>query len=112
LGSNPLAGAGKVAAVSLPILFRPEAREEFDEAYDWYEGQRPGLGEDFAEQVQRVLDRIVAMPQMHAVVLGEVRKAVVARFPYCVFYREESSCVRVLSVFHSSRDPRIWQGRA
>jgi hypothetical protein len=39
------------------------------------------------------------------VVLGDVRKGVVARFPYCAFYREEASCVRVLSVFHSSRDP-------
>jgi hypothetical protein len=26
-------------------------------------------------------------PQMHAVVFAEVRKAVVARFPHCVFYR-------------------------
>jgi plasmid stabilization system protein ParE len=101
-----------VAAVSLPLIFRPEARAEFDEAYDWYEGQRPGLGELFAEQVQKVLERVEAMPKLHAKVLGEVRKAVVVRFPYCVYYREEPSCVRVLSVFHTSRDPRIWQSRA
>jgi hypothetical protein len=30
--------------VSLPVILRPEARAEFDEAYDWYEGQRAGLG--------------------------------------------------------------------
>jgi hypothetical protein len=40
--------------VSLPISFRPEARAEFDDAYDWYEGRRPGLGEAFADQVQQV----------------------------------------------------------
>jgi plasmid stabilization system protein ParE len=102
-----------VAAVSLPIIFLPEARAEFDDAYDWYESQRAGLGEAFADQVQRVLDRIIAVtPRMHAAVLGDVRKAVVARFPYCVYYREEASCVRVLSVFHTSRDPSIWQSRA
>ncbi len=101
-----------MAAVSLPVILLPEARAEFDEAYDWYEGRRAGLGEAFADQVQRVLDRIAAMPRLHAAVLGEVRKAVVARFPYCVFYREEASCVRVLAVFHSSRDPRTWQSRA
>ncbi len=98
--------------MSLPIVFRPEARKEFDEAYDWYEGQRPGLGEAFAEQIQRVLDRIAATPRMHAAVLGDVRKAVVARFPYCIYYREEAACVRVLAVFHTSRDPSIWQSRA
>ena len=98
--------------MSLPVIFRPEARAEFDEAYDCYEGRKPGLGEAFAEQVKHLLERIVAMPKMHAAVFGEVRKAVVARFPYCVFYREEASCLRVLSVFHTSRDPHIWQSRA
>jgi hypothetical protein len=71
-----------VAAVSLPIIFLPEARAEFDEAYDWYEQQRPGLGEAFADQVQPILDRIAIMPRMHAAVFGNVRKAVVPRFPY------------------------------
>jgi plasmid stabilization system protein ParE len=98
--------------MSLPIIFRPEARAEFDESYDWYEDKRPGLGEAFAEQVQRVLDRIAAMPRIHGVVFGDVRKAVVVRFPYCVYYREEPSCVRVLAVFHTSRNPKIWQRRA
>ena len=98
--------------MSFTIIFRPEARAEFDEAYDWYEGRRVGLGEAFADQVQLVLDRIAVTPGMHPAVFGDVRKAVVVRFPYCVFYREEASCVRVLSVFHTRRDPRIWQGRA
>ncbi|HVS40460.1 MAG TPA: type II toxin-antitoxin system RelE/ParE family toxin [Gemmataceae bacterium] len=97
--------------MSLPILFRPAAKAEFDEAADWYKGQRPGLGQAFADQVQQVLDRISVTPRLHAKVLGDVRKAVVRRFPYCVYYREEASCVRILSVFHTSRDPRIWQSR-
>jgi plasmid stabilization system protein ParE len=63
-----------VAAVNLPIILRPEARAEFDEAYDWYESQRAGLGEAFADQVQLVLDRIAAMPRTHAAVFGDVRK--------------------------------------
>lgn len=98
--------------MNLPIIFQPEARAEFDDAYDYYEGRGKGLGEAFADKVHEVLDRIAVMPKMHAKVLGEVRKAVVTRFPYCVYYREEPSCVRILSVFHTSRDPRIWQSRA
>ena len=98
--------------MSLPVILLPEARQEFDDAYDWYENRRAGLGETFADQVQRVLDRIAVMPRLHATVLGDVRKAVVKQFPYCVFYREEASCVRVLSVFHTSRDPKVWQDRA
>jgi plasmid stabilization system protein ParE len=48
---------------------------------------------------------------MHAVVLGDVRKAVVTRFPYCVFYRPHADRIEVLAVFHSKRDPTIWQSR-
>ena len=76
--------------MSLPVVFRPEARAEYDDAVDWYERQRPGLGGDFLDEVQRVLDRIAANPSIHAVVLQDVRKAVVRRFPYCIYYREQA----------------------
>ena len=29
------------------IVFRPEAESELIEAYEWYEGRQPGLGNDF-----------------------------------------------------------------
>jgi plasmid stabilization system protein ParE len=98
--------------MSLPVVLRDEAQAEFDAAFDFYENQKPGLGVAFAARVQEVFDRIGANPQMHAVVFADVRKAVVARFPYCVFYRAEAARVQVIAVFHSSRDPSIWQGRA
>ncbi len=66
----------------------------------------------FATRVQEVLDRIATNPQLHAVVLADVRKAVVARFPYCVYYRAGAARVEVIAVFHTSRDPSIWQDRA
>jgi plasmid stabilization system protein ParE len=49
---------------------------------------------------------------MYSVVFGDVRKAVVMRFPICVFYREEATCARVLAVFHTSRNPNHWKTRA
>jgi plasmid stabilization system protein ParE len=98
--------------MSLPVVLREEAQAEFDEAFDFYEGKQPGLGVDFAARVQEVFDRIGANPQLHGAVLADVRKAVVARFPYCVFYRAESARVQVLAVFHNRRDPSIWQSRA
>jgi plasmid stabilization system protein ParE len=97
--------------VSLRVVLRAEAQAEFDEAFDWYDAQRPGLGVAFATQVRDVFARIGANPQLHAVVFADVRKAVVARFPYCVYYRVEATRIQVLAVFHSRRDPSIWQAR-
>jgi toxin ParE1/3/4 len=98
--------------MSLPVVLRAEAEAEFDEAFDFYDGRRAGLGAEFTAEVQKVLDRIAANPLIHQEVFADIRKAVVRRFPYCVYYRPHTDRVEVIAVFHTSRDPSIWQGRA
>jgi plasmid stabilization system protein ParE len=95
----------------LPIRLLPEARAELTDAVDWYERQRPKLGSSFFAEVQAAFNRIAANPQLYAPVYGPVRKASVRRFPYVVLYREEPGEVVIISVFHTSRDPSIWQQR-
>ncbi|MGP0065097.1 MAG: type II toxin-antitoxin system RelE/ParE family toxin [Isosphaeraceae bacterium] len=97
--------------MSLPLILIPEARAEFDEAFDWYDRKKAGLGADFADCVQRVFDRISACPEIYPVVRHDVRKAGVARFPYSVYYRIDPTQILVVAVVHSRRDPRIWQSR-
>ena len=112
MGGSQSAGSGKSAAVSLPIVLRPEAWAEFDDAFDWYEQRRPGLGVDFVAQVQEVFDRVSTTPERYAQIFHDVCRVVVRRFPYSVFYKVEPEQVVVLAVFHSKRDPQIWQARA
>ncbi|MEG4811415.1 hypothetical protein QUA82_27250 [Microcoleus sp. F8-D3] len=47
------------------LVFRPEVREEVDEAYSWYESQQLGLGDDFLDCVDEILDRICQMPESY-----------------------------------------------
>lgn len=98
--------------MNLPIVLRDEAEAEFDEAFDWYDAKRPGLGLEFVAEVQNEFDRIAANPLLHQVAFADIRKGVLRRFPYCVFYRPHQDRVEVIAVFHSSRSPSIWQGRA
>ncbi|HYT88475.1 MAG TPA: type II toxin-antitoxin system RelE/ParE family toxin [Gemmataceae bacterium] len=97
--------------MSLPLVFRTVAQTEFDDAAVWYENQQPGLGADFVAEVQQVLDTIAAHPERYAVASGDVREALVSRFPYCVYYRVKPDRIVIIAVFHTSRDPSIWQGR-
>ena len=98
--------------MSLPVVLRDEAQAEFDEAFDYYEGKKAGLGIAFSERVQEVFDRIGTTPKRHALVFADIRKVVVSKFSYCVLYRAEAARVEVIAVFHTSRDPSVWQGRA
>lgn len=97
--------------MSVPVVFRREARLEFDGAADWYEQRQSGLGPRFTRAVQQLLDRIAGQPDFYPPVWSDVREALVRGFPYCVYYRQESGQVLVLAVFHTARDPSVWQSR-
>jgi plasmid stabilization system protein ParE len=98
--------------MSVPVVLRPVVHDEAEEAARWYEGKQAGLGADFLAELQRVLDVISGQPDRYPVVLGDTREAPLARFPYCVYYRQRLGRVVVTAVFHTSRDPSIWQGRS
>jgi plasmid stabilization system protein ParE len=97
--------------LTLPVVLLWAARSEFDDAFDWYESQQAGVGSRFVALVHETFDRIADAPKRYPRVLGNIRRAKVPRFPYLIFYQVEPGQIAVLSVFHSSRDPRVWQGR-
>lgn len=98
--------------MSLPVALRRRAQNEFDDAVDWYERQRPGRGARFAVAVQRVLGNIAAAPERFPAVYDDVREAAVLRFPYAIYYRIDPARITVIAVFHAARDPADWQSRA
>lgn len=90
-----------------PLVVRPEAQADLLAARDWYGQQRPGLGDDFSDAAEELLDRIAATPKLYPATLTSKLR----RFPYVVYYRMLADCVEVLAVLHGSRNPQIWQDR-
>ena len=82
-----------------------------DEAYNWYEQQKIGLGDEFIDCIDELLDRICLMPQSYPIVYRDVRRAIIKRFPYAIYYRLVSSRIIVTAIFHSHRNPKSWQRR-
>ncbi len=93
------------------LVFRRAADAEFVRATQWYNAERDGLGDEFAAEVQRVLDTVRRHPHLYPVARGDVRVAPVSRFPYGVYYRVRTTEVVVVAVYHHSRDPAGWQSR-
>lgn len=56
-------------------------------------------------EVKRVVNRISTHPELHGLVLQDIRRAAVRRFSYSVFYRVLPTRIEVFAVFHDSRDP-------
>lgn len=98
--------------MSLPLVLRREVEVDLQVARDWYEKQRAGLGEEFVAAVDQTFARIVAAPELYGVVLRDLRRARLRRFPYVVYYRLLTDRVEIIAVLHGSRNQRIWQDRA
>jgi len=97
--------------VTYTVVFRPQAEEEARAAQRWYEEQQPGLGARFAGAIGEAIQRIVSNPSAFPVVHDEIRRAVVRRFPFGIYFRIHAEDLVVLAVMHGRRDPRRWQSR-
>jgi plasmid stabilization system protein ParE len=93
------------------LIIEPEAELDLEQAVNWYDEQRPGLGREFIERVDEVLDHIREMPEIHPVACKTARLALVRRFPYVISCIFEGNMVFVMAVFHGHREPNVWQDR-
>ena len=93
------------------ILVLSSAEEEFAEAVDYYNEQRPGLGFEFAAEVQRTFERIRRLPKAWPVFSSRSRRCLTDRFPFGVLYQVCDNCILVGAIMHLKRDPMRWQQR-
>jgi|SRR5437899_6975809 len=98
--------------MTLSFDFRPEAVEEIDATFQWYEEKRAGLGEEFFSAFLRQLDRIQESPEGWAVLYRQVRACPMRRFPYVIYYRLLPDRINIIAVQHGHRHPRAWRHRS
>ena len=93
------------------LTVRRAAKADIRQAARWYEGQRPGLGRAFVQQIDALLNRVRVNPMQYQIVHREIRRAIPRRFPYGAFYRIDGLNVLVFAVVDLHRDPSTWQDR-
>lgn len=97
--------------MTLQVRLRAEAEQDIEEAARWYEQQREGLGQEFIDQVLLTLQSAGEQPGLYPSVHRHVRRALIHRFPFGIYYRVEEEFVVVVAVMHGSRSPRRWKKR-
>lgn len=93
------------------LVSEPQADLDIEAAFQWYEKEQPGLGLEFLDELRAAYDRIVAGPLKYQHLRSGVRRALLRRFPYAVYFSVEEAVIVVLAVLHASRDPAEWQRR-
>lgn len=97
--------------MSFKLELHETAEEELWEAVDYYDEKRNRLGKEFARELQTVMKNVREHPARFPKVKGNIQKAVLSRFPYNIIFEVRGDLVFVLSIFHTSRNPKIWQER-
>ena len=97
--------------MALPVVFRRIAQIELDNAVSWYENKRVGVGRGMRIEIEKHLEQIAKQPQRFRRIRGDVRRAVLRRFPYSIYFLHEIDSIIVLAIFHARRAPQILEDR-
>jgi len=89
------------------LVLSPEAEEDIDEGFKWYNAKSPGLGFEFVNTIDIYFRKITAVPTASAVRYDNIRVKPVDTFPYTIhyWYSEEDMRVIILRVFNTSQEP-------
>jgi plasmid stabilization system protein ParE len=91
--------------------FHPKARAEFEKSALFYHEKFPGLGLEFATQVQVAVAFAFSHPDAGAPIEHGFRRVFVRQFPYSVVYRVQSDRIYILATAHLRRHPNYWNDR-
>jgi plasmid stabilization system protein ParE len=94
------------------LHIQPAAVRDAETAPKWYEAQRPGLGIEFILELDAAIEKAVEAPETYELKYRKVRRVLMRRFPYAVYFVLERNVVEVFAILHQHRDPTTWQSRA
>lgn len=93
------------------LIFRKEAEQDLQSAYEWYESQRESLGREFVAEVESKCIAIDSNPHQFRLIGDTIRRAICSRFPYSIYFLISEEVISVIGVLHQRRNPATWQRR-
>lgn len=98
------------------LVVRPSTELDIQDAANWYEDEEVGLGGEFVDELRNIVHRIGELPTQFPEVGRGVRRALLKRFPYAIYFLlrgagDERAAI-IIAVLHQRRSPSVWRTRA
>lgn len=88
------------------VEYHPALADELREIIDYYNACSDRLGNEFLNEFERHILKVSAMPMQWRTVNGDILRALMQRFPYCIYFRVlEDEVLRVTVIKHQRRHP-------
>ena len=94
------------------VEYHPAVQKELEEIRDYYEDRAPGLGRAFIDEFEGQILRIAATPERWMIVDMDIRRCLMTRFPYVIYFRcVGTDRIRITTVKHQRRHPKWGRDR-
>jgi len=95
------------------VEFNPEFFNDIVEAVDWYNEKQAGLGDRLYKSIKQQTKKLSTSALNCAIKYDDTRCLGLDKFPYLIHYRvnEKTQSIKVEALFHTRRDPNIWNER-
>lgn len=88
------------------LLLRPESYEDLKESFQWYSNRSNILGLEFIKEIEECFRKIRSNPFSCQKIKKTLRRALIKKFPYGIFYKIDEDEIIVFAIFHLSRNPK------
>ena len=88
-----------------------EAEVDFDKSYEYYLENSLKIADTFFKIINSSIENIKQSPFSFPVAYKNIRKYIVKKFPFVIYFQIEDSIIKVIAIFHTSRNPEIWNDR-
>jgi plasmid stabilization system protein ParE len=95
----------------MQINWHRHARVELEDAAEYYEVRKAGLGQEFIAEVEHVIELIRQSPNGWPRMTDNSRRCRTRRFPYGIVYQLHGDAITILAVMHLARAPGYWTNR-
>lgn len=99
------------SSLSYSVHVRRLAELDALEAQAWYELQQSGLGSSFNDEFGHALRQLENTPLIYQKIYGKVRRIVLRRFPYLLWFVVEGKEVVVVACTHGKRSRTFIRSR-
>lgn len=93
------------------VRLQPAAEADAAAAAGWYEGERGGLGVRFVAELDAALQRVARNPLGYECITEDVRRALLRRFPYAVYFSYDGTIIEIFAILHQHRSDDAWRAR-
>ncbi len=95
----------------LKVIYQPDAEAELLEAVPFYGSRDEKVEDPFLTAINRHIREIASAPRRFPKVGRGIRRCVVRKYPFIIFFKDHPDHIRILAIAHTSRHPNYWRRR-